>query len=546
MMDESGRRPNILLLMTDQQRFDTIAAAGNPHMVTPNLDRLVREGCLFRNAYTPNPICVPARHHLLTGLTVRRHGFAGNTANPMDPAVPTLAQLLSDAGYETRAIGKMHFVPPRRHHGFDRMELSEETPRTREIDEYAMYLKSVGLGHVQNIHGIRNLLYEAPQRSLVPDEHHGTKWVGDRTVEFIASNRGRQPFFCWTSWIAPHPPFDLPESVADLYHDVPLPEPIRDETEPNEFTRVMSDDCTYPPEADRAAYMRRRQEAYYAQITFVDQQVGRILDALERTGLLDNTLIIFTSDHGEMLGDHGSHQKAQPYDSCSRIPLIMRFPPRIAPGTVRDDFADLNDILPTVLDVTGLEYPEPDELPGGSVFRDTKDRSTQYLSLGLRGRRWATVRDDRYKYTYYYALTQHEMFDMQADPGETTNLLATRPDDPDVAAARDRLHRLVVGHEARWAPPDECVDGNGELRRYDPPVHLSPSEYYDVRAQHFPKFPGMIADPAERAAMNSYAEEALAAIKDEPLSTLHRFDLSAWRDRGATDEFIARVQRERL
>ena len=532
--------------MTDQQRFDTIAAAGYPHMITPNLDRLVREGCLFRNAYTPNPICIPARHHLLTGCTVRRHGFAGNIANPMDPAVPTLPQLLSDAGYETRAIGKMHFVPPRRHHGFDRMELSEETPRTREADEYAMYLKSVGLGHIQNIHGIRNLLYEAPQRSLVPEEHHGTKWVGDRTIAFLESNGGRQPLFCWTSWIAPHPPFDLPDSVADLYRDVPLPEPIRDETEPNEFTRVMTDDHTFPPETQRAAYMRRRQEAYYAQITFVDRQVGRILDTLERTGLLDNTLIIFTSDHGEMLGDHGSHQKAQPYDSASRIPLIMRFPPRIAPGAVREDFADLNDILPTALDVADVAYPEPDELPGGSVFRDTKDRSIQYMSLGGRGRRWATVRDRRYKYTYYYGLPYGELFDMAADPSETTNLLATSPDSPEVVAARDRLHRLVIEHEARWGIEGEAIDENGELRRYGPPDHGPPDHILTIRSQQFPRFPDMIVDPKERAALNTFADEALEAIRDEPLSTLHQFDLSAWREHGATDELVARVLRENL
>ena len=116
-------RPNVLILMTDQQRFDTIAAAGYPHMVTPNLDRLVREGCLCRQAYTPNPICIPARYHLLTGLTVRRHGFAGNTATPMNPSVPTLPGLLSDAGYDTRAIGKMHFTPERNRHGFDEMIL---------------------------------------------------------------------------------------------------------------------------------------------------------------------------------------------------------------------------------------------------------------------------------------------------------------------------------------------------------------------------------------------------------------------------------------
>lgn len=511
-------RPNILLLMTDQQRFDTIATAGYPHMITPNLDRLVREGCLYRNAYTPNPICIPARYHVLTGRTVRAHGFSTNAGPPLAGSIPTLPGLLSDAGYETRAIGKMHFKPPRRHHGFDRMELSEETPVTREADEYAMYLKSVGLGRVQNIHGVRNLLYEAPQRSLVPEQHHGSKWVADRTIDFLETNRGRQPFFCWTSWIAPHPPFDVPDSVADLYRDKELPAPIRDVTTPNTFTRVMSDDNTLPPADQRDAFMRRRREAYYAQITFVDQQIGRILDALEHTGLLDDTAIIFTSDHGEMLGDHGSHQKAQPYDSCARVPMIVRYPSRVEAGSTFEPFCDLNDILPTALDLAGVEHPHSDDLPGGSLLRDDKDRSTQYLSLGAKGRRWATVRDDRFKYTYYYGLPEQELFDMEQDPGETTNLLQARPDDADIVDTRDRLYRLVVEHETRWGIEGEVVDANGSLRRYSEPDHGPPGHAAQLRAKQFPKFPGMIADPAERAAMNDFAAEVIEAVRDEPLS----------------------------
>jgi arylsulfatase A-like enzyme len=526
-----------LLLMTDQQRFDTIAAAGYPHMITPNLDRLVREGCLYRSAYTPNPICLPARYHVLTGQTVRCHGYSTNAGPPLPGAVPTLPQLLADAGYDTRAIGKMHFLPPRRHHGFNRMELMEERPRRRDWDEYAMYLQSVGFGHVQNLHGIRNLLYEVPQRSLVPDEHHGSTWVADRTIAYLEQIGGTQPFFCWSSWIAPHPPFNLPLSVADLYRDVPLPEPIRDVTVPNEFTRVMSDDNTCPPPDDREAFMRRRREAYYAQITYVDRQVGRILDALDAAGQLDNTLIIFTSDHGEMLGDHGSHQKAQPYDSCARIPLVVRYPDRLAPGSVNDAFCDLNDILPTALDVAGVAHPAPAALPGGSLFGDSKDRSTQYLSLGAQGRRFATLRDRRYKYTYYYGITDHELFDMANDPDETTNLLVTRGDDPEIQAVRDGLHALVVDHELRWGIEGETVDEHGELCRSETPDHGPPGHAVQSRASQFPLFPEVLADPAERAALTPFAEEAAAAVADEPLSALQRFDLSSWREHGADAAF---------
>ena len=192
-------KPNILLLMTDQQRFDTICAAGHEFMHTPNLDRLVKEGTTFRYAYSPNPICMPARHNLITGLPARYHGFPDNAHGAITRwELPKLPQILADHGYDTRAIGKMHFRPKRRHNGFNKIELMTELPSTREEDEYAMYLKEVGLGHIQNIHGVRNLLYMLPQRAPIPEEHHGTKWVADRSIEFIKNNKGRQPFFLFS------------------------------------------------------------------------------------------------------------------------------------------------------------------------------------------------------------------------------------------------------------------------------------------------------------------------------------------------------------
>ena len=419
----------------------------------------------------------------------------------------------------------------------------EEMPRCREHDEYAMYLKSVGYGHVQNLHGVRNLLYEAPQRSLVPDEHHGSTWVADRTIDFLKSNRGRQPFFCWSSWIAPHPPFNVPHSVADLYRDRNLPEPHQSVTPRNEFTLIMGRNVN-PPAGREHQYHRRRREVYYAQITYIDQQIGRIYDTLQQTGLLDNTLIIFTSDHGEMLEDHGANQKAQPYDGAARIPFIVRYPPAVAPGTVRDDFVDLNDILPTALDVAGVNHPDPTQLPGASIFRDDKDRSIQYFSLGTRGRRWACVRDARFKYTYYYGLDHDELFDMQNDPGETTNLLATSPQDPDVAQAERRLRHQVIEHERRWGPADACIDEHGQLRRYPPPPQNgSTAKGSDAT---FPRFPTRIVDPDEYATLTPFAEEAIEATRHEPLVKLHQLDLSTWRAHGASDSFLDRIHRDDL
>ena len=170
-------RPNILLITTDQQRYDTIHAAGFDYMITPNLDRLAAEGCIYTNAYSPNPVCLPARHNLITGLSARYHSFDDNyfdDSHQIPYHLPTFAQMLSDNGYDTIAIGKMHFQPYRRHNGFNRLLLMDEIPRFREDDDYAIYLKNNGYDYLQSLHGVRHMLYMQPQQSLVAEKDHGS------------------------------------------------------------------------------------------------------------------------------------------------------------------------------------------------------------------------------------------------------------------------------------------------------------------------------------------------------------------------------------
>lgn len=535
-----AKRPNILLLFTDQQRFDTIAAAGFPHMLTPNLDRLAREGCLFSNAYTPNPVCVPARHNLLTGLPARFHGFAANFGHPNPAILPTLPRILSDQDYVTRAVGKMHFRPVRRHNGFDKMELMEEAPRFREDDEYAMYLKNVGLGHILNIHGVRNLLYMAPQRSLIPEEHHGSTWVGDRAAAFLRAEAGRRPFFLWASWIAPHPPFDVPDAFAGLYQGRNLPEPLDSETPcwPEvAFSKVSS---RFPPDKERQ-YVRRMRELYYAAISLVDKNVGKVLAALDAIGETDNTMIIFTSDHGEMLGDHGAYQKMLPYDSCSRIPFLVRYPRRFQPGSVRNEFVDLNDILPTVLDVCGLQYPGPYELPGSSICGGNKDRSRQYIEYHRDNRRWIAMLDERYTYGYHYGGGLELLFDRQNDPSESVNLLAARPDDPEVKDARARLRAQLCRHEEKWGLEGYARDG--QFRQYDKFDYRSMAKINN----QFPHFQENIVDPSEKKAMNNFGDELLrAAAPERNVMRLNEMALDDWVAGGGSADLAAKIRAEKL
>jgi len=530
-------RPNILLIMTDQQRSDTINAAGAHFMKTPNMDRLAKGGRLYKNAYSPNPICMPARHNMLTGLTARYHGYPDNCWGfGMPDGLPTFPEILSDNGYETRTIGKNHFYPPRRHNGYLNMELMQEVPAFREQDEYLLYLKENGLGHIQNIHGVRNLLYMVPQQSQIPDEHHGTTWAADRTIDFIETNNGRHPWMLKLGWIAPHPPFDVPEEYADLYKDADLPEPYVSETDLSSLAEENKQLGDLPtPE-----YVRRMRELYYGAVSHIDYNLGRILDSLEASGQMDNTLIIFTSDHGEMLGDYGTYQKWLPYDSCSKIPLIIHYPKRIKAGEVTDDFADLNDILPTFLDAAGLEYPGIHQLPGESLLSEApaKDRDHQYVEYSEGNRRWISLRDHNYKYNYYFGGAGEELFDMDHDPGECRNLMEN-PLTRDAKEAKESLKKELVKHEFQWGI-------KGTIQN-DDFIKLEPFVPKPYRNHAFPLFPSKLTNEEEKTEMNSHLEEVIAVTRNEPAVHFEDLDLKAWQQNGNyTDEQISELlNRER-
>ncbi|PKL08027.1 MAG: arylsulfatase [Spirochaetae bacterium HGW-Spirochaetae-7] len=521
-------RPNILLLFTDQQRADTIGALGNPHMVTPNLDQLVREGRAYTNAYSPNPICCPARHNLITGLPARDHGIADNEFEARcNRCLPTIAEILSDSGYHTRAIGKMHFQPARRHNGFEIMESMEEVPAYLEDDDYLQYLQTHGYGMVQNIHGVRNLLYMVPQTALIPEEHLGTKWVADRVIDYLDHKSRNRPYFLFAGWIAPHPPFNVPERLIDLYKDVALPEPLTAHSMLCELSKENKAWADFPD----PSYERRMRECYYAQITFIDEQIGRIIAKLKELGEYDNTLVIFSSDHGEMLSDLGCYQKFLPFDGSSKIPLVVRYPQYTQPGECVDAFVDLNDFLPTMLDVAGVTYPAVHELPGESLFalHPQKDREHQYMEYSRGNRRWVALRDRRYLYVYYYGGGREELFDRIKPDGEAYNLLephqggmldgdslgGTPNNTDDYEAVRLDLRKKLVAMERQWGLPGYIQD--------DDFIVLEPYVANPHRNSSFPVFPHTIAD-AE--GFDFYAEVE-AAVAKQPVD-LSRLDLEAF------------------
>ena len=520
--------PNILLLFTDQQRADALGCAGNPHLRTPNLDRLAAEGIRFSHAVTPTPVCVAARYSLVTGRRIRDHGWVANSSLPGPrPEPPALMALLGHAGYRTHGVGKFHFQPTGRHHGFQRMELMEEIPRSRADDDYLQYLQAQGYGHIREVHGVRNLLYQQPQTTVIPEEHVGSTWVADRAVAFLAEHaryRPGRPFFLWASWIAPHPPWNVPESWMDAYDPDHLPLPVYLERPEEDLTvqarqhRSLGDGAHTSP-----ARLRRIKALYYAQVGLVDKGVGRILDHLERLGLAGDTLVIFASDHGEMLGDHGLWQKSAPYEPAIRIPFLLRLPGRVGAGQVQDDLVSLLDILPTCLDAAGAGYPGP-ALPGASLLGRpggglAEPRRDIVIDYGVGPQRWLCWRGQRHKYVVLLGGGKRELYDLAADPEERHNLAAAEP-----ALAADLEGRLVAWEREHGFA--QSLDGD-RFRILPPPAPGAPRNA---------QFPTWVANlpPDELAAMQSPGDAVRDAIRHEDSFRLEELDLAFWRSKGGS------------
>lgn len=517
----SDKQPNFLLLFPDEQRHDTIAAAGYPWMITPNLDRLVNEGCLFPNGHTPNPVCVPARHCLITGTSGRYHGFFSNAGPHIKRRdLATLPDILSDNDYYSVAVGKMHFKPACRHNGFLEMHLMEEIPGHYSDDAYLQYLADVGLGDARAIHGIRPYLWNEPQVSPIPDEHHPSKWVADKAIE-VLDQRDDRPFFLMCGFIAPHPPFNVPHKLKGIYKDRDIPASI----EPARFEPYFTGKTPWQGDFDSPEERRKVQEAYLSMITHVDEQVGRILDYLEEIGELDNTFIIYTSDHGEMLGDHGDWGKCVYNENSVKVPFICRYPKHFQPGSRDKRFVDLYDILPTFLDAAGIDLDDcedqcSEKFIGASFLKpesEHRDFNYQWCEFGDFPRlRWVMMRDQRYKYVFFHNGGFERFFDLKNDPQELHDLFGT-PELPE--ADFHRLKEKCIAMETKWGPEGAVVDGEMVVTPHNPPLDASKrgNKFVLCGFDQLPEFGRK--SPAEEAKL--FAEDFKKATADIPAERLN-------------------------
>jgi len=418
-----NRKPNILLIFTDQQRFDTIAALGNPVIKTPALDSLVERGVAFTHAYTPTPVCVPARHAMLTGQPAHRTGCVDN--GPMPDGWTSLMQYLAAGGYQTHGVGKMHFTfrgRPREMWGFETRDFSEEVTGAPG-DDFLASLREAGYEHVHDAHGVRGEMYYIPQPSQLPARLHNTTWVVDRSIEFLKNRDQDRPFFLFTSFIKPHPPFEVPTPWNKLYRtpEMPLPKVPDDWENLLTYWNRVQNRYKYRDQGIDKNLVRTIRAYYYASISFIDYSIGRLVEFLDESGNLDDTLILFTSDHGEMLGDYNSFGKRCFLDSAARVPLIACYPPAFTPGICSSPVS-LLDVLPTCLEIAGLK-PEQ-ALAGESLVHTASGdcrRSIVFGQFQEKGKGVYMAVTRRWKYIYSAPDGREWLFDLKVDPGETKN-----------------------------------------------------------------------------------------------------------------------------
>jgi choline-sulfatase len=437
-------RPNVLVIMADNQRHDTIAALGNPHIHTPNLDRLVRRGLAFDNAYSPCPVCVPARYAIRTGCeppTTRCFGNAppkpaANQPGSMEERCGEyLAKAMCRLGYRTFGIGKFHAMPWNEDLGYEVMLQSHEMyqdAERRRCDAYASWIasKHPEYDFIEMLMGERAEMFYMPQMRPMPANVTAEWWTAERAIEQIKSADER-PYFGFVSFIAPHPPFAPPIPFNRMYDPDRMPNPIcgeiatdyMDDSVPSMTHALWAEDMA----ASRARVLKAR---YYGSISHMDHCLGRILNAVEARRDADNTLIVFCSDHGDHLGDHHAWHLGSLFDTTCRIPFLVSWPARLPAAERRAELVSLTDIFGLTTGAAGsCDRRQGMDILGVQEGR-LRPREVLFAYGGMPGGRGFKMmgRDRRYKYIYLANGGREQLFDLQSDPHELRNLAAAKPD----------------------------------------------------------------------------------------------------------------------
>ena len=498
------RRPNILWIMTDQLRFDCVGANGNRIIKTPGLDRLAEQSANFSHAFVQAPVCVPSRASFFTGRYPHSHRNRVNYT-PLATSEVLLPAWLRNAGYRTAIVGKSHLYyhyPPTadeaRLTGFDLVDLHDGVYFTDEWSAYARWrqrhdpLRDIPYRRLARQVGRLRADLPAnanPNRAAIDARFTDTAWTGLRTRERLKELAvGEQPFFLFCSFWKPHGPYEVPVPFDSMYNDIeiPLPQPETLET----IGRLPLPVQKLILRGKRPPYAMDRQQlqwlyrSYYGTVSHLDQEIGLVLDALKEARLEDNTIVVFTSDHGDQLLEHGLIGKNVFFEASIRIPLMIRLPGIVRPGSY-DALVESVDVVPTLFELIGL--PEPQSCQGQSLMslcsrsgRPLPERDAVFCEnvipevitnggldfsfakgegvKGIRHPDAKMIRTRRWKYNYY-ADGYAELYDLQEDPQEQRNLAASPAHKAIVTDLQQRiLNWLITADEVdqiapRWVIP---------------------------------------------------------------------------------------------
>lgn len=470
------KKPNILIICVDHWPGRLIGAAGHKYIMTPTLDSLAESGVHFTRAYSSTPTCIPARRELMTGVSARTHGDRSfKETLPMPEDLHTMPELFCREGYQTYAAGKLHVYPQRARIGFENVLLHEEGRHHLDNfkDDYELYLERRGLSGRELTHGMGNNQYSTRPWHL-EEEDHPTNWTTREMCRQIKRRDPTRPGFWFCSYAAPHPPLTPPAEYFNLYTEREIDKP---------FMGTWAEDFGLLPYALK--YHRKKfpeldlnetdlaRKAFYAQCTYIDHQIRLLIGTLREECLLDDTILVFTGDHGDMLGNHNLWAKPPMFEYSVNIPLLISVPPGIVPeekacGT-REDFAALRDIMPTLLDLCGVAVPP--QVEGISLYSGSP-RSSIYCEHFENELAMRMIRKSDYKLIWYPAGNRFQLFNLSEDPCELEDLSEDKSFSGIMEDLKSTFIDNLYGSDVDWVEqgkiigfPDKPFRKNPEMRK---------------------------------------------------------------------------------
>jgi arylsulfatase A-like enzyme len=451
--------PNILLLHADQHRYDCLGAYGNSQIHTPHIDGIARDGRIFTNSFSSYPVCTPSRYSLLCGQYVRQHGGWNNRCT-LAPGIPTFPRIMGDAGYKTAAIGKMHFTPTYLDVGFQEMFLAEQDGPGRYDDDYHRRLMTHNLcDKVDLMDQVREYRQHATPDywehfgavpSDLDEQFYSTTWIAEKALERLESwhNGGN---LLMVGFIKPHHPFDPPIPWHKMYtpDDIPLLPGWIDKPLERDINRNKG---YFPHVSLTEQKLRRIMAYYYATITHIDHQIGRFVDCLKKQGLYKNTLIVYTSDHGDYMGFHHLILKGNyMYDPLIKVPLIIKFPGNALAGTISTHLVSNLDVAPTLLRGVGIQPPATMQ---GLDLRNPRAHRDVIFAEGWAGNE-IMARSKTHKLLFYSESERNQFYYLDNDPYELENRISESAVAPELLLLREAMMEwaLFSAHSHTYVDP---------------------------------------------------------------------------------------------